>query len=64
MSNLVIQKKAVDVNAVIRFLERVLAEDRPIQDVHALLGNDFIFLSRDYERTQVEILLSFLRRAA
>lgn len=64
MADVIIKKTTVDVPALIRFIERTLSDERTIQEVNALLNNDISYLCRDYEHTQAEILLSFLRRAA
>lgn len=57
-------KNNVDVEIVIRFLEKSIAQEKTIMQTHDILDNDTEYITIDYEITQVERLLCFLRRCA
>ena len=57
-------KTRVDVEKVINFLERNIEQEKVLLKTHKVLNNEARYLEVDYEITQVERLLSFLRKCA
>lgn len=57
-------KTHVDIEKVISFLERSIEQEKVILKTHKVLHNELSYLETDFEITQVERLLSFLRRCA
>lgn len=57
-------KTNVDIEIVIRFIEKSIAQEKTIMQTHQVLNNDTEYIAIDYEITQVERLLCFLRRCA
>lgn len=56
------EKKPFDVEAVIRFLERTISEERPVVEAYKALNDPDRYVPLEYDITQAKQLLLILRR--
>jgi hypothetical protein len=62
MPDVVIRRSVLDVKAVVSLLERAVEQEKAMLSIHETLDDQVSYLVQDYEITQTEILLCYLRR--